>query len=323
MIAIENNMLASGILAGDRVSLSKGITLIESLSARHFEDARRLVDSLFPHSGNSIRIGITGPPGVGKSTFIESFGIHLCHAGHKVAVLAIDPSSSISHGSVLGDKTRMENLVMEKNAYIRPTSTGQNMGGVHNNTREAVILCEAAGFDIILIETVGVGQNEIAGRDMTDIFVLLLPPGGGDELQGIKRGIVEAADMILINKSDMNRELARVTSHDYKNALRLLNTGESMIRKEVVMVSALENEGISEFWKLLSSQAFAEESMHIKEKRRLNQSITWFEKLYKDRLIRAVLEKKGLESQIEIYKEKIRAHKITPLSATYNLLNNI
>lgn len=196
------NDVIKGVLKGHKASLSRAITLIESKASKHQDQSRRLIESCLPHANNSVRIGITGVPGAGKSTFIEVFGKLLVEKGFKVAVLAIDPSSSISKGSILGDKTRMEELVKEKNAFIRPSSSGETLGGVARKTREAIILCEAAGYDIIIIETIGVGQNETAVHSMTDFFLLLKIAGAGDELQGLKRGIIEMADVIVINKVD-------------------------------------------------------------------------------------------------------------------------
>ena len=194
--------LVSGILSGNITALSRAITLIESTNPNHFAKANEIINSCLPHANQSVRIGITGVPGVGKSTFIESFGKHLTSLGKKVAVLAVDPSSTISHGSILGDKTRMEELVKDENAFIRPSASGETLGGVARKTRETIILCEAAGFDTILIETVGVGQSETAVHSMVDFFLLLKISGAGDELQGIKRGIMEMADAIVINKAD-------------------------------------------------------------------------------------------------------------------------
>ncbi|MDB0047716.1 methylmalonyl Co-A mutase-associated GTPase MeaB, partial [Porticoccaceae bacterium] len=195
-------MLADQIKAGDRRALAKAITLVESTRADHRQQAAALLEALMPDTGKSIRLGISGVPGVGKSTFIEAFGNHLIKLGHKVAVLAVDPTSAVTGGSILGDKTRMETLAFAENAFVRPSPAGKTLGGVTRRTRESLLLCEAAGFDVILVETVGVGQSETAVADMTDMFLLLLLPAGGDELQGIKRGIMELADLILVNKSD-------------------------------------------------------------------------------------------------------------------------
>ncbi|HSN51974.1 MAG TPA: methylmalonyl Co-A mutase-associated GTPase MeaB, partial [Woeseiaceae bacterium] len=216
--------LAEGVTAGNRRVLAQAITLIESTRSDHRAAASALLERLMPKAGNSIRLGISGIPGVGKSTFIEALGNHVIDAGHRVAVLSVDPSSAVSGGSILGDKTRMEELSRRDEAFIRPSPAGTTLGGVTRRSREAMILCEAAGFDVIIVETVGVGQSETKVADMTDMFLLLLLPGAGDELQGIKRGIVELADLILINKADDGLvELARRAAAEYRSALQLLH----------------------------------------------------------------------------------------------------
>ena len=214
--------LITGILEGDKAALSRAITLVESTNPEHLEKANEVIKGCLPHANNSIRIGITGVPGVGKSTFIEAFGTHLTALGKKVAVLAVDPSSSISHGSILGDKTRMEELVKDKKAFIRPSASGGTLGGVARKTREAIILCEACGFDTIIIETVGVGQSETAVHSMVDFFLLLKISGAGDELQGIKRGIMEMTDTIVINKADGDNIVkAKLAKSEFNRALHL------------------------------------------------------------------------------------------------------
>ena len=238
-----------GILQGQRVILSQAITLIESARLEHQELAQAIIEGCLPHSGRSIRIGITGSPGVGKSTFIEAFGLHLLEQGRRLAVLAIDPSSKVSRGSILGDKTRMEKLAASELAFIRPSPAGDSLGGVARKTREAIILCEANGYDTIIIETVGVGQSETAVHSMTDFFLLLLLPGAGDELQGIKRGIVEMADLIAVNKADGERlALAENARQEYRNALHLLPPKESGWAPKVALCSATSGTGIAEAW---------------------------------------------------------------------------
>ena len=241
-----------GIRRQDRVILGQAITLVESSLSAHEEVAREIVDQCLPLGGHSIRIGVTGTPGVGKSTFIETFGLHLLEAGRRVAVLAIDPTSRLSQGSILGDKTRMQELSKNTGAFIRPSPAGDTLGGVADKTREVMLLCEAAGFDTILVETVGVGQSEVVVHSMTDFFLLLLQPGAGDELQGIKRGIVEMADLIAVNKSDGNREtLAKQAQRAYRNALHLFPAKESQWTARVVRCSALEKTGIEEILQLV------------------------------------------------------------------------
>ena len=246
---IDPDTLAGQVRAGDRRALARAITLVESSRREDQAPAIRLLEILAPHAGNSIRIGITGVPGVGKSTFIEALGNHVIGQGRRIAVLAVDPSSAVSGGSILGDKTRMENLGKRAEAFIRPSPAGRTLGGVTRRTRETMLLVEAAGFDVVVIETVGVGQSETAVGDMTDMFVLLLLPGGGDELQGIKRGIVERADLILVNKAD--GELAAAAARaaaDYRNALHLLQPRSSQWQVPVETCSALSAQGIDRTW---------------------------------------------------------------------------
>lgn len=241
-----------GILSGDRVLLSRAITLVESTLDNDQELAQTVMERILPHSGKSIRVGITGVPGVGKSTFIESFGKKLLDKGHKVAVLAIDPSSQKSHGSILGDKTRMEGLSSDKRAYIRPSPAGGTLGGVSARTREAMLLCEAAGFDIILIETVGVGQSEIAVKGMIDFFLLLMLSGAGDELQGIKKGIIEMCDALVINKADGdNLEPAKKAKREYANALHLFPGRENGWYPKVAICSSIESTGLDGIWEMI------------------------------------------------------------------------
>ncbi len=241
-----------GILQGNRTLLSKAITLVESARPKHQSLAQEIITACLLHSGNSIRVGITGVPGVGKSTFIETLGKHLTSSGHKIAVLAIDPSSSRSKGSILGDKTRMEELANDPAAFIRPSASAGSLGGVAQKTREAIILCEAAGFDCIFIETVGVGQSETAVHSMVDFFLLLMLAGAGDELQGIKRGIMEMADAIVINKADgSNKDKADLARREYKNALHLFPATASGWEVPVETCSAIENKGIADIWEII------------------------------------------------------------------------
>ena len=250
-------MLAQQILAGDRRALAKGITLVESTRADHGEQAVQLLAELMPHTGKSIRIGVSGAPGVGKSTFIESLGNYLTGQGHQVAVLAVDPTSAVSGGSILGDKTRMEALSVNPKAFVRPSPAGTTLGGVTRRTRESLLLCEAAGYDVIIVETVGVGQSETAVSDMTDMFLLLLSPGGGDDLQGIKRGIMELADLVLVNKADGDQvSIARQTVSDYRGALQFMQARTPSWTPRVDSCSALDNQGVDKAWAII--QAFRE-----------------------------------------------------------------
>lgn len=241
--------LATAVRSGDRRALARAITLIESSRPDHRRAAEALLDEILPASPNSVRLGISGVPGVGKSTFIEAFGLHVIGAGHRVAVLAIDPSSRRGGGSILGDKTRMAELARNEAAFIRPSPTGGTLGGVARRTRETMLLCEAAGFDVVIVETVGIGQSETAVSDMVDMFILLLLPGGGDELQGIKKGVVELADLILVNKSDGDlAAAARRAVADYRSALRLLRPASPSWTPEVAAVSALTGIGVDRVW---------------------------------------------------------------------------
>ena len=250
---LTSENLFEKIIDGDIRALSETITLLESKNESDYLKAQDVIKLVIPHTAKSIRIGITGVPGVGKSTFIESFGTHLTESGHKVAVLAIDPSSEKSHGSILGDKTRMSKLATNPKAYIRPTASSGSLGGVARKTRESILLCEACGFDVILIETVGVGQSEIAVHSMTDFFLLLMLAGAGDELQGIKRGIMEMADSILISKADgQNTKKANLARLDYKNALHLFPPNKNQWIPKVETLSSLDNHGIEKIWTIIS-----------------------------------------------------------------------
>ncbi len=241
--------LAEEVRRGDRPSLARAITLAESTRADHRADAVELLDALMPDTGDSVRVGISGAPGAGKSTFIEALGTHLVGAGHRVAVLAVDPSSALSGGSILGDKTRMEKLARSPDAFIRPSPSGGTLGGVARRTREAMLLCEAAGFDVVLVETVGVGQSEVAVAGMVDLFLLLLAPGAGDELQGLKRGIVEMADLIAVNKADGELAAAAArTVADYEHALRVIRPRNAAWNPRVLGCSALTGEGVAGVW---------------------------------------------------------------------------
>ena len=249
MTAKTTETLAAGIRGGDRRALARAITLAESSRADHRAEAEALEAELLPDAGRSVRLGISGVPGVGKSSFIEAFGLYLIGRGHKVAVLAVDPSSKRSGGSILGDKTRMEQLSRAAEAFIRPSPTGGTLGGVARRTREAMLLCEAAGFDVIIVETVGVGQSETAVADMVDMFLLLLPPGGGDELQGIKKGVVELADILVVNKADGDLAAAAArAAAEYRGALQMLRPTSRHWSPPVQLCSARTGQGIDEVW---------------------------------------------------------------------------
>ncbi|GAB4427352.1 MAG: methylmalonyl Co-A mutase-associated GTPase MeaB [Anaerolineae bacterium] len=274
-----------GVLGGDRTTLGRTITLIESNAAAHQDTAQEVLRQLLPHTGNSIRVGITGVPGVGKSTFIEAFGMHLLGQGHKVAVLAVDPTSSLTRGSILGDKTRMEQLSREVNAFIRPSPTGGVLGGVARKTRETMLVVEAAGFDVVLLETVGVGQSETMVRSMVDFFLLLQLAGAGDELQGIKKGIMELADAILINKADGdNLNRARSARADYNMALHYLAPATEGWQSKAYICSAMTGMGITEIWEVIERFRAQTGESGVFTRRRQAQAVDWMKAMIEEHL---------------------------------------
>lgn len=274
---IDVNALVSGVRANDRARLAQAITLVESRAPQHAEAARKLMQALLPHSGGSLRLGLTGVPGAGKSTFIEAFGLHLCGLGKKVAVLAVDPSSSVHGGSILGDKTRMEALCREPHAFIRPSPSGDSPGGVAARTREALLLCEAAGYEVVIVETVGVGQGETAVRTMTDCFLLLQITGAGDALQGIKKGIIELADAILINKADgTNATPAQLARAEFERLLQILQPFTPGWTPRAATCSALEKKGIAEIWDLVQTFRDQTQASGVFQERRAAQNVDWF-----------------------------------------------
>jgi LAO/AO transport system kinase len=277
--------LFEGVLKGDRSLIARAITLVESNAEQHFQKAQSLLQRLLAHSGNAIRIGITGVPGAGKSTFIEAFGSYLCDLGHRVAVLAIDPSSSISGGSILGDKTRMERLARNPKAFIRPSPTAGKLGGVHRKTRESMLICEAAGFDVILIETVGVGQSEVIIRDMVDFFMLLVLTGAGDELQGMKKGIMELADAIIVHKADgANKRKADQTRTEFNRILHFLQPATKGWTTKAYACSSLTQEGISEIWNVIQTFEQTGRTSGVFEDRRKIQAREWLYSMITDQL---------------------------------------
>jgi LAO/AO transport system kinase len=309
------------ILEGKIATLSKAITLVESNSDKHQQLALEIVHRCLPYAGKSIRIGITGIPGVGKSTFIEAFGKYLTHKNHKVAVLTIDPSSHIGKGSILGDKTRMIELSTEPNAFIRPTPAGNSLGGVAHKTRETIILCEAAGFDVILIETVGVGQNEIAVHSLVDFFLLLSLAGTGDELQGIKRGIIEMADGFVFNKDDGNNSSkVRIAKLDLERALHLFPAKENGWSPKVLTCSSLHKIGIEPIWNLIEEYKNHTQKNNTWESKRINQNETWFLETIKSNLIQLFNNNKKINQSLLSYKKQIKSNTITPLKAAHELM---
>ncbi|MDL5514540.1 methylmalonyl Co-A mutase-associated GTPase MeaB [Arenibacter sp. M-2] len=313
--------LVQGILNGDIATLARAITLVESTNIAHFQKADDIINQCLPHSGKSIRIGITGVPGVGKSTFIETFGTHLTALGKKVAVLAVDPTSTISKGSILGDKTRMQELVKDRNAYIRPSPTGYSLGGVARKTRETIILCEAAGFDTILVETVGVGQSETAVHGMVDFFLLLKLAGAGDELQGIKRGIMEMADAIVINKADgKNIEQANLAKVEFSKALHLYPPKENGWTPKILSCSAIQKKGITEIWEVIKAYIDDKPGLDgILEKRKI-QNKYWLLQTIEDRLKQQFYENKNIKNHLEQMIKLVVDGKISPFNAAEKLL---
>ncbi len=312
--------LTSKIRAGSRLHLAKGITLLESTTATDKKAAQELLLNLLSESGNSIRLGITGVPGAGKSTFIEEFGLMLADAGHKVAVLAIDPSSSLTGGSILGDKTRMEELARHPNAFIRPSPTAGTLGGVHKKSRETMLLCEAAGYDIILIETVGVGQSETVVRGMVDFFMLLVLTGAGDELQGMKKGIMELADMIVVHKADGdNLRLAKKTVREYKQLLHILQPASPGWTSSSLPVSSIEKTGLDDVWAtILSFKETMTESNHW-ETRRNAQTKDWFHAMIKDRLIDTFFAEPGRKNEVSSIERELLQGNLTVANAVDQL----
>jgi len=313
--------LIAKLLEGDVPSLSKAITLIESTNLKHQEQAHEIIQSCLPHANKSVRIGITGVPGVGKSTFIEAFGMYLTSIGKKVAVLAIDPSSSISKGSILGDKTRMEDLVKNPNAFIRPSASGTSLGGVSRKTRESIILCEAAGFDTILIETVGVGQSETAVHSMTDFFLLLNLAGAGDELQGIKRGIMEMADAVIINKADGdNLDRARNAKLDVNRGLQLFPIKDSKWKPKVLLASAYYKQGIAEVWDLIESYVkLTKENLYF-EQHRNEQNTYWLKETINEQLLQNFYQNETIAEALSLNGQEVITHKKSPFMAAMELL---
>ncbi|MDX6745834.1 methylmalonyl Co-A mutase-associated GTPase MeaB [Polaribacter sp. PL03] len=316
------NEFVTRILKGNITFLSKAITLVESTNAKHQQKANEILDSCLPYANNAIRIGITGVPGVGKSTFIETFGKHLTSLGRKVAVLAVDPSSSVNKGSILGDKTRMEELVTDKNAFIRPSPSGTSLGGVAQKTRESIILCEAAGFDTIIIETVGVGQSETVVHSMVDFFLLLKLAGAGDELQGIKRGIIEMADAIVINKADgENKQNAKIAKVEFNRALHLYPLKDSKWQPKVLTASALHNSGILEIDKMITEYISLTKENSYFSKKRNEQNKFWLlstiEQQLKANFYQNIKVKNALEKEIL----NLENGKTTPFNAAKRLLD--
>ncbi len=311
-----------GILNGNRGILSQAITLIESSKPEHQKMAQEILESCLPHSGKSVRIGITGVPGAGKSTFIEAFGKYISSQRHQLAVLAIDPSSERSKGSILGDKTRMSELAIDQNAYIRPSPSAGSLGGVARKTRESLILCEAAGFDTILIETVGVGQSETAVHSMVDFFLLIKIAGAGDELQGIKRGIMEMADLIAINKADGNNiHKAKLAKVQFENALQLFPPSSSGWKPKAMTCSAVERIGIDEIWnKILDYRKLTQQNGYF-EKRRSTQAKYWMHETINEQIKNGFYQMSEIKKQMPKFEKKVLQHEMSSFIAAFRLLD--
>ena len=317
----SSDELVEGILKGNMTVLSRAITLVESTNPEHHKKATDIIQKCLPYANNSIRIGVTGVPGVGKSTFIEAFGTYLTSNGKKVAVLAVDPSSTLSKGSILGDKTRMEDLVKDENAFIRPSASGTSLGGVARKTRETIILCEAAGFDTILIETVGVGQSETAVHSMVDFFLLLKLAGAGDQLQGIKRGIMEMADAIVINKADGdNINKAKAAKVEFNRALHMYPVKESGWQPTVLLASALKNEGIIDIWDLIVNYIKQTKESNYFDHKRKEQNKFWLLQTIDDRLKSDFYNRPEIKKELQNQLQLIEEGKTSPFVAAELLL---
>ncbi len=310
-----------GILAGDRTILARAITVVESNAAADSDLSQEILRQILPHTGKSMRVGITGVPGVGKSTFIESFGCYLCEQGHRVAVLAVDPSSSLTRGSILGDKTRMEKLSREANAFIRPSPSGGTLGGVTRKSRETMLVCEAAGFDVLLIETVGVGQSETTVRSMVDFFLLLLITGAGDELQGIKKGIIELADTLLVTKADGDNELrAQTFCGDMERVIHHLASPTHGWKPRAIRCSALTGAGIPEAWTIIETFKALTSAHGSFEQRRREQTLEWVHAMAHDALLAAFHQHPAVKTLLPEIEKQVLDGQIPAASAAQSLL---
>jgi LAO/AO transport system kinase len=320
---LSSGEFIDGILKGDRAILSRAITLVESNLPEHFEQAQQIIEGCLPYSGKSIRIGITGVPGVGKSSFIETLGSILTGTGSRLAVLAIDPSSERSKGSILGDKTRMETLAAHPGAFIRPSPSAGTLGGVARKTRESIFLCEAAGFDVIFIETVGVGQSETAVHSMVDFFLLLMLAGAGDELQGIKRGIMEMADMLVITKADgSNIENVQRASAEFSSALHLFPAPESKWFPQIMSCSARNNAGIPEIWTTIQEYKDYTTKSGYFDVRRKKQSLYWMDETIEENLKSHFNNNDSVRSMLNRLREEVLHDKISSFMAAQQVLNH-
>ncbi|MDP2698893.1 methylmalonyl Co-A mutase-associated GTPase MeaB [Thalassospira sp.] len=320
---LTTDEIVDGVLAGNRTILSRAITLVESRNPDHFKQAQNVLACLMPNTGGAHRIGITGVPGVGKSTFIEAFGKNLTGLGKKVAVLAVDPTSARSGGSILGDKTRMNELSIDPNAYIRPSPSSGYLGGVNRMTRETILLCEAAGFDVVLVETVGAGQSETMVAQMTDFFLVLMLPGAGDELQGIKKGVLEIADVIAVNKSDADPAKAREAKREYSSALRILQPTSKHWRPQSIMISSLTREGLDQVWDLICQHRQIMETEDEFAAKRSRQQHDWMRTMLRDRLLETFTARPDVAARLQTIEIDVLAGIINPTAAVEELLRMI
>ena len=320
-LSSADQTLIDGVLAGQRRALAKAITLIESTRADHQQRAQLVLNALLPKTGGAIRVGISGVPGAGKSTFIEALGVWLIEQGKKLAVLAVDPSSSVSGGSILGDKTRMEQLCQREEAFIRPSPSAGSLGGVAEKTREAMLLCEAAGFDVIIVETVGVGQSETTVAGMVDIFCLLQLPNAGDDLQAIKKGIVEIADLVVINKADIDPRASAVVRAQWKNALHMLRPASKNWAPPVLTASALHKEGIVEFWDAIEKYRTALTPTGEFAAKRQHQSLSWMWQLIDSGLRQHFRHHPRVQENLPALTLSVEQGNTTPAAAAYALLD--
>jgi len=321
MLATTLKALGNDLRSGNRRALAKAITLVESTRSDHQADAQALLEILLPHTGCAARVGITGVPGVGKSTFIEAFGLYLISTGKRVAVLAVDPSSSRTGGSILGDKTRMARLSAAPEAFIRPSPSGASLGGVARRTREAMLVCEAAGYDVILVETVGVGQSEVAVASMVDFFLVLMLAGAGDELQGIKKGILEIADALAINKADGdNIKRAQQAAAEYRAALRLFRHASPNWDPPVVTVSALQSSGMDHTWSIITDHRARLEASGELATKRAQQQREWFWSMVDDGLKGHFLERPDVKDTLPRLEQAVATSQLTPTEASRRLL---
>ena len=320
LLSDADRQLVDGVLAGQRRSLAKAITLIESTRADHQQRAQQVLTTLLPQTGNAIRVGISGVPGAGKSTFIEALGVWLIEQGKKLAVLAIDPSSSVTGGSILGDKTRMELLSQREEAFIRPSPSAGSLGGVAEKTREAMLLCEAAGYDVIIVETVGVGQSETTVAGMVDMFCLLQLPNAGDDLQAIKKGIVEIADMVVINKADIDPQATAVVRAQWRNALHMLRPASQHWAPPVISLSALRKAGIAEFWAEVEKFRAALEASGEFASKRQHQALAWMWQMIDAGLRQHFRQHPAVRRNLPALAAAVETGRTTPAAAAYTLL---